>query len=342
MQFVQKAAAQFGQGLPEITLLGNGLIHRTYKVVYPGAGAAVLQCINRTTFKQPENIIANYLLLQDYKKNHPSIFLPALLPTGAGKYYWIDEEDNFWRATSFIPDSYAPALPANETEARLAATCFAHFTHSLKDMPPEALNIIIPGFHDLDFRYHQFETAIQSAPINRLLKATHVISEMRDREYLVNFYKELRQSTDYPIRILHHDCKISNILFDNTTRQPICAVDLDTVMPGYYFSDIGDMIRTMACTENEESTAWEKIGVHKKFYDAIISGYLEGMNDSLTTEEKKHLSKAGCIMTYMQCLRFVTDFLNNDIYYKTTSPEHNLNRALNQLILLERLEEITA
>lgn len=341
MDFAYKAAAQFGKGIPVITILGSGLIHKTYQVKYPDETIAVLQCINRSNFKQPENIIANYLVLQEYTKNNSTLSLPALLPTLSGKYFWVDTEENFWRATSYIHNSYAPVLPDNEMEAKMAAACFALFTNSLQAMNPGQLNVIIPNFHNLDYRYQQFETAIQSAHIKRLLKATHVISEMRDREYLVKFYNNITTlPAQYPVRILHHDCKINNILFDNNTRQAICPVDLDTVMPGYYFSDIGDMIRTMACTENEESTAWEKIGIKKDFYVAIMQGYSEGMGDALTAEEKNNLNKAGCMMTYMQCLRFVTDFLNNDTYYRTTSSEHNLNRALNQLILLEKLEEI--
>jgi Ser/Thr protein kinase RdoA (MazF antagonist) len=151
----------------------------------------------------------------------------------------------------------------------------------------------------------------------------------------------VQHEAGYPTRIMHHDCKISNILFENGTGAVICPVDLDTVMPGKYFSDIGDMIRTMACTEEENSKAWELIDVKKDNYTAIINGYLEGMRDNLTASELKHIHKPGLLLTYMQCIRFVTDFLNNDIYYRTTYPEQNLNRALNQLILLEKLETFT-
>jgi Ser/Thr protein kinase RdoA (MazF antagonist) len=138
---------------------------------------------------------------------------------------------------------------------------------------------------------------------------------------------------------MHHDCKISNILFNDTTNDVICPVDLDTTMPGYYFSDVGDMIRTMACSVDENSTDWEDISIRVPFYDSIIKGYLEGMESSLTTEEKNHIHHSGLILMYMQAMRFLTDFLNNDTYYKTTYPEQNLNRALNQFILLERLED---
>jgi Phosphotransferase enzyme family len=339
---IQKAAAQFGKGNPSISQLGEGLMHRTYKVNFTESNPIVLQCINQTTFSQPENIINNYRVIQDYLVQNPVIKIPELLQTNHNKYYWIDPEENFWRATEFIENSYAPSLPNNADEVYTAAKCFAQFTQALHGLDTAKLDTIIPNFHNLSYRYHQFEETVKAAHIKRLLKATHIISEIRDRMPLIDFYNTVENNTtDYPIRIMHHDCKISNILFDKTTHAVICPVDLDTVMPGKYFSDIGDMIRTMACTQEENSNAWEMIDVKAGYYNAIVKGYTEGMGDNLTTEEKKNIHQPGLILTYMQCIRFVTDFLNNDIYYKTTYAEQNLNRALNQLILLEKLEEFT-
>ena len=340
---IEKAALQFGRGVPAIKPLGNGLINRTYKAAFTESAAIVLQCINQTTFPQPENIINNYRLIQDYFAQKGEKKIARLLKTKNDKYYWIDPAENFWRATEFISNSYASAIPKTPEEVFTAAKSFAAFTQSLHGLHASDLAIIIPDFHNLAFRYRQFEAAVAGAPVSRLLKATHVISEIRDRTGLVDFYNEVEKNeAEYPTRIMHHDCKISNILFDDTTRAVICPVDLDTVMPGKYFSDIGDMIRTMACTEEENSRAWEHIDVKKDYYKAIINGYLEGMHNSLTASERKHIHQPGLILTYMQCIRFVTDFLNNDIYYKTSYPEQNLNRALNQLILLEKLETFTA
>jgi hypothetical protein len=138
---------------------------------------------------------------------------------------------------------------------------------------------------------------------------------------------------------MHHDCKISNILFSLRTQQVICPVDLDTVMPGKFFSDLGDMIRTMACSEDENSIAWEKISINEAFYKAILKGYLSRSEAILTQTEKHHIHYAGLLMIFMQGIRFLTDYLRGDIYYKIQYPEQNLNRALNQFILLERLEE---
>ena len=340
-QTIEKAAVQFGIGQPLIESLGEGLIHRTYKVTFPGNDEAiVLQCINQTMFPQPENIINNYRVISQFLKSHPeSMQIPEMVLTISGKLFWIDEEGNFWRGTVYLNNSYTQSALTNKKEAFLVADSFARFTLSLAGLDPDQLDTIIPDFHNLSLRYQQFETAIQKASMQRLLKSTHVIAELRQRKSLVDFYGTIRTSPDYIIRVMHHDCKISNILFDQTTKEVICPVDLDTTMPGYYFSDLGDMIRSIACTVDENSTRWEDIGIQKNYYSAIVDGYLERMKEVLTDAEKAHIHHAGVMLAYMQSIRFVADFLNNDIYYKTTYPEQNLNRALNQLILLEKLEE---
>ena len=339
---IQAAAAQFGEGTPAVEQLGQGLIHHTCKLTYPDGHAIILQGLNQSVFKQPEHIIFNYRQVYQFLAKHPAgMQVPRLVSTTGGADFFIDAENNFWRATEFIPGSYAPALPADTKEVYAAAHCFAAFTSALSGLPAAELKIILPGFHDLSLRYRQFEDTIKSAHIARLLKATHVISELRDRTGLVRFYETMvAHPADYPARIMHHDCKISNILFNQSTKAVICPIDLDTVMPGYFISDLGDMIRSMACTEDENSTAWEHIAVNKAYYDTLIDAYLAGMGNTLTAAEKKNIHKPGLVLTYMQCLRYTTDFLQNDVYYKTTYPEQNLNRALNQLILLEKLEEV--
>ena len=338
VSIVQKAASQFGLGDPLIDSFGTGLINQSYKVSYADGNRLLLQCINQATFSQPENIIYNYRLISEQLVSGKTP-LPTLSSTRNGKFFWIDESGNFWRATRFIENSYADSTPGSATKVFLAAKCFAEFSASLNGLDPEKLEIIIPGFHDLARRYEQFEQAIKSAAIKRLLKATHVISSLRERYNLVEFYLSVTNDCEnYPVRIMHHDCKISNILFNSLTHQVICPVDLDTVMPGRFYSDIGDMIRTMACSREENSTEWEQIDIVPEYYFAITDGYTEGSCQTLTKKEMQNIHYAGQMLIYMQCLRFVTDFLNNDIYYKTNYVEQNLNRALNQLILLEKLE----
>jgi hypothetical protein len=316
---VQTAAAQFGRGTFTISAIGNGLIHHTYKVDYTNGESIVLQCMNRTIFKEPKKNIENHLALQQHLHHNKEIALAPIVLTLSGSYFWEDGEHNFWRATKFIRQIVSPELPRNSEEAAATARYFASFTKNLINVTPESLHTIIPNFHNLAHRYQQFEEAINNATIDRLLKATHVISELRNRTGWVQFYRQL----------------------ENNPRKPVCVVDLDTVMPGYFFSDLGDMIRSMACTQNEESTAWEEINVSTERFHAIVNAYREEMVQLLTDNEKDQLHLSGHIITYLQSLRFVTDFLNNDVYYKTNSSEHNLNRALNQLLLLEKLEELT-
>lgn len=337
---VQKAAAQFGRGEQIVEPLGEGLIHRTYKVTFePGKTSIVLQCINQNTFPQPENIINNYRTIYHYLQHQEAIRIPELVLTLHGKLFWRDEEGNFWRALQFVPNSFSPSFPRHAEDAFISARCFGQFTNALSGLESNQLDVIIPGFHDLAWRYRQFEEAVSNAHIKRLLKSTHLIAEIRQRKSLVDFYEHITTNPSFKKRVMHHDCKISNVLFDKTTRDVLCPVDLDTVMPGLFFSDVGDMVRTMSSNVDENSTRWEDIAIKKDFYESIVKGYMEGIGTVFTAEENEHLHKAGLIMIYMQCIRFVADFLNNDIYYKTTYPEQNLNRGLNQFILLERLEE---
>lgn len=337
---VLKAAAQFGHGIPIVEKLGNGLINRTYKITFTDdQDPLVLQCLNQRIFSRPENIILNYRLIYNHFRQQSEVRIPALVSSHHHKDYWIDSDDNMWKATAYIPDSYTHSVATNSEDAGAAASCFAAFVRTLTGLDESLLYIPLPDFHDLSLRYRQFEEAIAGGTIMRLLRATHVIAELRQRRKLVDYFLHLRNNPDYPIRLMHHDGKISNILFHRYTGEAICPVDLDTVMPGHFFSDIGDLIRTMSCTVDENSTAWEKIGIQPEYYHAITQSYLTGTGSLLTDQERAGIHYSGLLMTYMQALRFVTDFLNNDIYYQTSFPEQNLNRALNQLILLERLED---
>ena len=139
---------------------------------------------------------------------------------------------------------------------------------------------------------------------------------------------------------MHHDCKLSNILFHKKSGEAICPIDLDTLMPGYYFSDLGDMVRSMVPSVDEGEKDVEKLFVRRDVYQALVEGYMEGMENGLTEKEKKYLHHSGLLMIYMQALRFLTDYLKGDVYYKTTYDNQNYYRALNQFTLLVKLEEL--
>ena len=173
----------------------------------------------------------------------------------------------------------------------------------------------------------------------RMKKAFPLPEELKQRARYANFYDVMTESEEFPKRVMHHDAKIANILFDKETGSVICPVDFDTVMAGYFFSDLGDMIRSMACSLDENSIDFENITIRTDFYKAIVDGYLSVMEKQFTASEKKYIHYAGIIMIYMQALRYMADYLNGDIYYRTNYPEQNFDRAKNQFILLNKLED---
>ena len=347
MNSVSKAAARFGTNILSIQPVHVGLIHDTYIVRYSNSPAIILQCINQHSFAQPENIILNYRKMTGYLAESPAaINIPAMVPTHDGQYFFRDEnmEDEtvrFWRATAYVENCYSVSTLSSPGLAATAAGAYARFTCSLEGLDPSGWNQVIAGFHDLSLRYRQFEQSTHEARLFRLMKATHIIATLREKYHYVEWFEQVsKDEENYPTRFLHHDCKLNNILFDTDSDNVVAVVDLDTVMPGKYFSDLGDMIRTMACTEDEESRNWESIDINPMLYDAIVNGYVSAMEGRLTPAEMAHLKEAGILVTYMQALRYTADYLNNDLYYKTNSPDHNLYRAFNQLILLEKLEAL--
>ncbi|HEY7160577.1 MAG TPA: aminoglycoside phosphotransferase family protein, partial [Acidobacteriota bacterium] len=270
---IEKVAEEFGLDNPSIDPLGSGIIHHTYKAE-SDVQSIVLQQINTNVFTKPEALIDNYLLVYQYLQDRGRIRIPEPVESKAGDWMVKDENGSYWRATEFISNAYTPDTVHDAKAAYTTASCFATFTKALQGINISELDVVIADFHDLSFRYHQFEDAIARAELFRAMRATHVIAELRQRKYLVDFYKSIKNNPNFPLRLMHHDCKIGNILFDRNTHEVICPIDLDTIMPGKFFSDIGDMVRTMACTEGEESRNWENIDIKREFYEALISGYL--------------------------------------------------------------------
>ncbi|HEX7845196.1 MAG TPA: phosphotransferase, partial [Chitinophagaceae bacterium] len=185
----------------------------------------------------------------------------------------------------------------------------------------------------------QFKESLHTRQYERLAKAASFIEELKKREHYASLYDVITESDEFHLRVMHHDAKIANVLFDEESGNVVCLVDFDTVMPGYFFSDLGDMIRSMACNEDETSTNFDSLQIRKEYYEAILEGYLSVMNDQLTEAEKKYIHFSGIVMLYMQALRFMTDYLSGDKYYRVEYPEQNFDRSRNQLVLLQRLEE---
>ena len=196
----------------------------------------------------------------------------------------------------------------------------------------------MPNFHNLTLRFHQFTSALENGNKARLLQSKELISFIKANKNIVDTYEDILQNPSFKLRVTHHDTKISNVLF-NEEDKGLCVIDLDTVMPGYFISDVGDMIRTYLSPANEEEKDFSKIKIRGDYFKAIWDGYMNEMKDELSADEKSHFIYAGKFMIYMQAIRFLTDHLNNDIYYGAKYEDHNLLRAENQVVLLQQLIE---
>ena len=316
---------------------GPGLINHTLKVS-GSTGDYILQQINVKVFKSPGHIAKNLALLQGYfHKNHPGYLFVAPLPAVTGDFLTRSKSGKVFRLFPFIKGSQTINFISTEKQAYEAAKQFGRFTRLLKDFEIDKLEYTLTDFHNLKLRFEQFKTASQNAETKKLDQASPEIHQVYECMDIVQAYNHLIANKEIPLRVVHHDTKISNVLFDGH-QNGLCVIDLDTVMPGYYLSDVGDMMRTYLSASNEEGTDLSKIQIREGIFSAICKGYLSEMGGTLTQTEKKYFIFSGKMMIYMQALRFLADFLNNDIYYGTNYPDHNLNRARNQLKLLNAYE----
>jgi Ser/Thr protein kinase RdoA (MazF antagonist) len=313
--------------------LGNGLINSTWLINSEG-NKFVFQKINTVVFATPQNIASNITLLNAYlQKHHPNYLFVAPIKTIEGKEM-VKKENDFYRLFPFIENSHTIDVVQTPEQAFEAAKQFGLFTKILSKLDFHQLKTTLPNFHNLSLRLQQFNVALKNGNANRISESKELIAYLSSQKSILKKFETLKNS--FQLRVTHHDTKISNVLFDDKNRG-LCVIDLDTVMPGYFISDVGDMLRTYLCPVSEEESDFTKIEIRPSFYTAIVDGYLSEMKEELNATEKKCFLYAGKYMTYMQALRFLTDYLNDDVYYGCSYPTHNLVRAGNQATLLQKL-----
>jgi Ser/Thr protein kinase RdoA (MazF antagonist) len=318
-----------------IERINSGHINYTYKVL-PGY---VLQRINKNVFRQPKVLSDNLKEASSFlKQNAPDYLFLHAIKTLSGEDLFFDEEGYPWRLFPYFENTVSINEVANDRQAYAAAKAFGQLSRQLQGCDISKFRETIPRFHDLSLRYEQFEMALSASSSERIQLANELIDKYKSYNYLVDKYTDLIQSNQLLLRVTHNDTKINNVLFERDTNKVVCVIDLDTLMPGYFIYDLGDMIRTFVSPVSEEEIDFSKIEIRKEIYQAILEGYLSEMDTILSDEEKLTIPIAGSIMTYMIGLRFLTDFLNGDTYYQTSYPHQNINRAKNQFYLLELLE----
>lgn len=337
MHSVLAAYNLIGQGV-KLTPFGSGLINHTWKVEDMGK-EYILQRINNEVFKQPGDIENNIKKIGTHlQENCREYNFAAPVKTLSGHEMMYSEEEGYFRMFPFIALSHSIDVVETAEQAYEAATQFGRFTKLLSGINLDELKITIPDFHNLSLRYQQFLLALKNGNISRLKQCKTIIAEIKDFEGIVQEFEQIKNNPAFKLRVTHHDTKISNVLFDDDNKG-LCVIDLDTVMPGYFISDVGDMMRTYLSPVSEEEKDFSKIEIRDSFYTAIVKGYYNEMKDELSETEKQYFFYAGKFMIYMQALRFITDYLNDDVYYGVKYPEHNLVRGQNQLLLLQKLVE---
>ncbi len=323
---------------------GNGHINDTLKVTNSkGEIKYILQRINHHIFTNVDMLQNNIFTVTSHireklvARGEQDVDRKVLtfIPAKDDKLYHFDG-DSYWRVCLFIPrsKSFEEVTPQLSYEAGKA---FGDFQTMLSDLPADALGETIPNFHNMEFRLKQFRDAVEANAAGRLEEVKDLVAEIEKRAKDMCIQEELYREGKLKKRTNHCDTKVNNIMFDEEGKV-LCVIDLDTVMPGFVLSDIGDFIRTGANTGAEDDENLDNVEVNLEIFEAYTRGYMETAKAFLTPQEIKLLPYGGRLLTYMQTVRFLTDYINGDTYYKIHSPKHNLIRTKAQFKLLLSLE----
>ena len=307
----------------------KGLINQTFVVSVGKINTKqfILQAINTAILPLYEKGLENIILIK--KELLKTNFVYSFPTPIQDKYICVD--DVVWRMFPFVEDSICYEKVKDKEQAFEAAKCLGKFYSSLNNFDIKQLHTTLPNFHNGNFRLSELDKAINTANTDRLDKANELINSIQNSRNVLHKFDKL--NADLPKRAVHFDAKINNFLFDKITNKAKAIIDLDTLMPGTILSDIGDMIRTFSNTLGEESENINEVKVDIEIIQNITDGFLSSCKNILTNEEKDNLLFSGEAITLLQCIRFLTDYLSNDSYYKTNYSEQNFIRAKNQWAL---------
>jgi serine/threonine protein kinase len=333
------------RGIIVIEELISGHINDTYLVKTDDGSQYVVQKINKDVFKDVPGLVRNKVLVSQYlhlqmpemteeeRQRRILTFLPAV----SGAFHFEDDQGDFWNAMIYIDRSQTFDIVHDQDIAYEGGKLFGEFLNLTEDFDTSTLIESIPRFHDMSFRFSQFEEALKNAAADRLQKSALEIKKAWLLKEEMHILQHLKEEGKIRLRVTHNDTKISNALFD-LEGKGLCVIDTDTIMPGIVHYDFGDAIRTICNSAAEDERDLERVYFKKDLYDAYSRGFLEKVGASITDLEKKYLPLGAKTMTFIMALRFLTDYLNGDIYYKTQFEDHNLVRSKNQLKLIESFE----
>ena len=328
---------------------GSGHINDTYAATYQDGAQLrhyIHQRINHAIFRDPiammDNIVRVTRHLHGQVSGEPGAD-PAreclrVLTTQDGTPYHVDASGHFWRTYPLIEGARSYDTVSSPDQAYQAARAFGFFQRRLTGLPGPRLHETIPAFHHTPLRYEAFAAARQRDALDRAGEAAAEIQFAEAHRPLTHVLLDLHERGLAPERITHNDTKINNVLLDDRDGRGLCVIDLDTVMPGLSLYDFGDLMRTALSPAAEDEVDLTKIQLRLPFFEALVRGYLEGVGPALTPEEIAHLPEAGMLITLETGLRFLTDHLAGDTYFKIHRPGHNLDRCRTQFALVAQME----
>lgn len=328
----------------------TGHIHDTYLVTYVDGGRRaryIHQRINQHVFRDPlrlmENVerVVRHVRAKFESEQHPDIsrHVLGLVHARDGRPYYLDEEGAYWRTWLYIEGVRSHTIVDSPALARRAAAAFGRFVRLLADLPGPQLHETIADFHNTPRRFEQLRRAIDADAHNRVTAAKEEIDFASERVTMAHTLVELQAQGALRQRIAHNDTKITNVLFDAVSDEALCIIDLDTVMPGLLLHDFGDLVRTTGSASSEDERELERVYVRLPVFEALAQGYLAETAPLFNQQELALLPFAGRLVSLETGVRFLTDYLEGDAYFKTTHERHNLERARNQFALVRSLEQ---
>ena len=323
---------------------GSGHINDTFLV--KAERDYILQRMNTNIFKNAKELMENVSLVCAFMKKEilkaggdPEREGLRLVPTKDGKAYYEDEEDNFFRVYLFVERTKSYNLVEKPEHFYESARAFGHFQNLLAAFPAEKLHETIPDFHNSVKRFARFKEVLEKDAFNRRKDCEEEVQFFLNHEKDLSYAVELLAKKELPLRVSHNDTKLNNVLFDAETGKALCIIDLDTVMPGLSIFDFGDAIRFGANTAVEDEKDLSKVSLSLPLFSTYVKGFLEGAGGKLTKKEIESLPEGAKIMTLECGMRFLTDYLEGDVYFHTARPGHNLDRARTQIALVKDMEK---
>ena len=319
---------------------GSGHINRTWLAVTNAPRLYILQQVNTQIFRDPDGLMRNIVLVTDHlrRKNPAPGRVMTLVETKDGRKY-ITREDGLWRLYDYVTGGVCLEQAETAEDFRMSGKAFGQFQRDMADFPAEELTEAIPGFHHTPSRFAALRRAAQKDAFGRVKTAQAELDFLLEREEYAGTLVRMQEAGELPLRVTHNDTKLNNVMLDGETHEPLCILDLDTVMPGLTATDFGDAIRFGASTAAEDETDLDKVHLDLKLYEAFARGFLGACGGSLTRAERETLADGARIITMEVASRFLADYLEGDVYFHIDRPEHNLDRARTQIALAREMEQ---